>query len=1392
MTVSGFQPGRQQDAFATIAGFYYQIQRTLGRGLSLGENEVLYLECGEDIDLAILSKEDQELNRRLEQVKARKRNLTLRSADALTSVANFCSHREANPSAELRFCFTTTALIGKERNSPLGRLSGIEAWMRVHRGDLAKDHDESKILAGIAKIIGSGSCPPDCSTVGWSTLQTICADGDRTRLADLVGRLEWSTSNPDWADLELELTDAISAKCQQLGLPSDLANERYRQLIAWILSVLSREGVKQLTATDLREQLASPSISAADQSRLELIERALKSHSDRLTRIEGDLALAIGQGESWRLFGSDVESSMRVSAHEPGGKIPPLVRDFIRREALITATVATDAPSTWIAVHGLYGIGKSHFSRLLAERIRGEIIGLNCRDLSPSVAGSIVELLIRRIESSTGQGDRIIVIADDLPRLQQRSPLTTQVLRLWAATRARGGSLITTCRHQLHSSIQEASPSPLHVIECPPFTDAEAAELVNKISASPADFTDSSVAIFNRLCGGHPVLLGWLARLAGDDDGLIGSAIAYFAQGISDELDQDSALALAQTIPNRECRELLYRLCSLGAALTTAEIREIAKVEPRLGETTLCLAELEGTWLRRTTESLLEVSPLVRRLSSELDLDLALQVSKQGATCVLGRSSLSSREVFQAASLFIAGQDYNGGAQVLCVGHVQAPATATGFDSFGLLTLLPVDSGIELDAGIEVVLRACQASTAVALKKDPARFFGRIVELIEGEVRAEIEELTVAGGILLRDPMPGHSYCKLMGARLIEISLASDEEALSKVSIESLPEYSHIIVAAGCARSLDDLVELVGMLRSMSRPRLSAFLKTELAREMLWSFVFTPIFGNPDQDVTEKADRVLMSLCDEIPNEGSEWLRACLNAARIVILAEYLGDLQSARAVAAAAKPTLADDPKAVALVDAFLGQQCMLNDQHAEARVLLRRALALDGALIGLNRVFRTIDAIVADWSTSEDLPSLARVLSQALTNVALDGSETLCRFRAQLALTLWRCADHDNATEQYGLAVDAWRQIPEGARRNRLAAGLVTALNYCRVSSTAARNGAKDEIPELPHVAIFDARSGTEVGAGFDALTAESYIPYLLSEILFNIDRPGAGEWASISFDSALQSGRADVLILVTPTMLTRAVELDQDAAIEYALCLGRAYISSSNEADESKPYKATVSHASLTEALLDSVRESRAQVMALDRLSWSTICTLTLLAASELGSALAPANRLASKLRLIAEELSDREPWSAFADLLDAFSTSDLAAGEFKRFLTFGGDDARFMPVRRAAHGLLALHGRARLGQAVYSHATIAAWIEQNPSVLGVSQNAVFGALSEFWFRTVKERSFLFRSPPSLLATLDALQDDPAKSRLRSSLSAIALNNGLTLSGDAEHFVSPHGAE
>ncbi len=161
---------RNRDASPTLRGYYYQIEQTVFRWLTLQLGQWLELERGEDIDWvsqAVVAQGEEQL-RLLEQVKHRESRLTLLTTGALEALANYYEHRRANPTVTLYFRYTTNAPIGHEKkgNFPDG-MEGIRAWELLRQRRLPAARVRI-LLQGIRETLKGATCPPKFSRATWN------------------------------------------------------------------------------------------------------------------------------------------------------------------------------------------------------------------------------------------------------------------------------------------------------------------------------------------------------------------------------------------------------------------------------------------------------------------------------------------------------------------------------------------------------------------------------------------------------------------------------------------------------------------------------------------------------------------------------------------------------------------------------------------------------------------------------------------------------------------------------------------------------------------------------------------------------------------------------------------------------------------------------------------------------------------------------------------------------------------------------------------------------------------------------------------------------------------------------------------------------------------------
>jgi len=290
-----------RDAYRTIAGFVFQVNSTIYHWLNLEPGTYLELEAGEDIDVvrAEANDPDENIERMLMQLKQLSDgSLTLRNRDALKSVANFCGHREANPTWKLGFRFITTLPIGEEKEGWTLSPSAIATWERIRRNEASEDERPIGIEA-LQTFLRSCEKPTGLSPETWVSLERMLSGKTPYSLAEIVATFEWAAGTGDY----LEVKKQVLARLEML-VPegsSEAASAKFDHLFAFVFERLCQPGAKTLDAGILGEHLVSSDVSheylaAAQRLNLRLealeervanLEERVAQHDERIQDLEG-------------------------------------------------------------------------------------------------------------------------------------------------------------------------------------------------------------------------------------------------------------------------------------------------------------------------------------------------------------------------------------------------------------------------------------------------------------------------------------------------------------------------------------------------------------------------------------------------------------------------------------------------------------------------------------------------------------------------------------------------------------------------------------------------------------------------------------------------------------------------------------------------------------------------------------------------------------------------------------------------------------------------------------------------------------------------------------------------------------------------------------------------
>jgi tetratricopeptide (TPR) repeat protein len=717
-----FRANPGNDAYATIRGFVFQANLTVLQWLTLSETEHLELECGEDIDVvgkavgdaigqAIASGEPPvELVdvRRLDQLKVRAANLTLKSGEALQAIARFCEHQKLNPQWSLSFRYVTTAELGVEQDWN-GSGSAIITWesIRLHKYGEA---EETAAVGLIATFLRSCSQPDKVSKPSWDCMRGMVDAEDTGPLLNLIRRLEWSSGHGDYLNVMADIKEELAGRDDSRS--AEEIDRLYEHLFTYVFLLLCRAGKKTLTAASLTAELSAPSVSqeaiVAVRSfeaqlqeidrRLTAVEHQLEDQSGRVEGLEGDVAtinaffdLAKRSAEPKGNLSQLIENIKTINQQASEAQVirqnlavlsqslgqdagfaiglmsistdpPELVNPSLSRKALVDSITEQLQAGGIVVLRGEVGSGKTQLLKLIVQRHKGKTRWLNIpRSAGEVQARALLDLLVAS-ETRLPKGipsdvwavavakafRGSLLIIDDLPAVPPGGELAARLQALAKAFRNSGAQLLCSTYHTLPSAFEQRLG--FMYVEAPRFTRSDVGDLFALLDAPPRLTTDAILDLIVTISEGLPILVTAAVRYLADQawdfssEHLEALLKGEFAEGVR----ADASQLLQTMVPDAAERELLIRLSLAVGPFSLEEVARVARVPrtiPLPGEK---VQRARGIWLQPLGSDRYLRSPLITaKLGSSLD-----PKTFRGVHFVLGRNLLA-RKVLEPADVLV-------------------------------------------------------------------------------------------------------------------------------------------------------------------------------------------------------------------------------------------------------------------------------------------------------------------------------------------------------------------------------------------------------------------------------------------------------------------------------------------------------------------------------------------------------------------------------------------------------------------------------------------------------------------------------------------------------------------------------------------------------------------
>jgi hypothetical protein len=853
-------PRRRADS--AVRGFVYQFWRTVEAWITLGPEEVLYVEGAEDFDRVRAPSQAQQDNLKIDlgqheatavQVKdnAASGALTLGSRPALDALGNFWQLRSGNPRHLVSFQYVTTATVGRERDGSRAGLDegecGIELWAECRlapRAELVFDRIErlrSFLLSRdldqqLASFLRNASAAEICS--------------------QLVKRFEWVPDEPGVAEVQSTVVKKLIDGGWRRGVTAQDCERAALELYTRVEQVAidpNRSALTQqefVTIFDRFTNVQIPRAAFADPSAL-------------MQRMVDEMGVAPDAGTALAL-----QAPVPLAARFPA---PTLAAHRWRRENLIARIDAIVAQHGAVHVHAGVGMGKTTLVRQAVEGAKEIIFWADFRGRADaSMAASTCAELRRAVDAATTP---IAVILDDFeintgdPRL-----IETEASLLAATVQRREGVLYTIAHNPLPPRLAVAIGLARDgALAVPPFDINEVAAFIADLGCDDLDWASQLAHVVILHTSGHPQLVA--ARVfALEADGfpaISASDLLEKPQDVSDE--RAAARSLIRAVLPEPARDLLYRLSIMLGIFNRSDALRIAALDPAVPRAGENLETLSGAWLERPAEGYFRVSPLAAEAGQEIFTPEELTALHGDiAACLLADRSIDIHKFSTALVHSVAGRA-EGIVSLLAQLFMRAPAeikqalaaelTWVPIIGVGQATQLPIES-----LATRLIFRLMQWQIAGRSGRQHLAALAAVMEVEFSDLPDEtpwrlMRHLYLAHRLMqIEAPMPvGEFVAKGVElANLTEILAADPETSSAIVILEgpfvgrprgAIPEWFSVFVSAS-VQLPEDVAALSEALDTLDPDHRAQFLSAFDVAELrvLFGRPWLSLRGRPADD----------------------------------------------------------------------------------------------------------------------------------------------------------------------------------------------------------------------------------------------------------------------------------------------------------------------------------------------------------------------------------------------------------------------------------------------------------------------------------------------------------------------------------------------------------------
>jgi hypothetical protein len=565
----------KRQAVPTLKGYFYQIWQSLLLWLELEEDQQIFLEGAEDID--ILSSDSAQTV----QVKATSALVTLGLESTAKALNNYWDHKNKNPHIQIKYRYLTTSDRGHEQGDFFSGRKGLDVWDSCKLPDV----DVSKLRQFLKRL----------DTLSTELKNFIENASDEELREQLIVPVNWDTGKPIFEFIE----EIIEGKIINYGdrvydLPPHESKNAIPKLLKYVWEIVCKDKDRWLRKQDFLEVFQNSTAELIPRHELRELKRNSKHYNSAASF--PDLNSASNESP----FGFDTGMFLESFT------IPDMSH-FAERDKITTALKERLNNTGILVLNGSTGMGKSILSHQTVGVSEGNWRKLDLRGNEPK---QIKRKLVQAINLIAQTPERVDLVIDDLNFDSGVNTYENDLAKLIYLQKIRNGRILFTSHQRLPVRVENLfNLSDESFYSVPLLNESEIKDLLVKNGCPSGHKLKYWSKIIPLLGGGHPLLSHAHVKRNAENKWQSLPEDALFFNPQIDSVKQELKKIGEQF--SEDARLLLYRLTIFSGRFKRKQALDIGKINPSINLQGEQFDKLVGPWIESVEDEYYRLSNLL-------------------------------------------------------------------------------------------------------------------------------------------------------------------------------------------------------------------------------------------------------------------------------------------------------------------------------------------------------------------------------------------------------------------------------------------------------------------------------------------------------------------------------------------------------------------------------------------------------------------------------------------------------------------------------------------------------------------------------------------------------------------------------------------------------------